>query len=295
MGKTVLVVGDVIVDEYIQVETRRQAAEAQIPVWDQVRSESRPGGAWNVAKNIQAMDPTLDVYLAGILNAQRWHSELEGKYCFSGDELVKRRYVNKKKIIFRHDDRLKVCDVEADLLLERLYEKIDIRNGGPGVFDAVVYSDYDKGTLTDRTISYCNDLAELVVVDSKRKDLNPFCRGRGDWLTILKVNEEEWGMHAADEVPPEALFDYVVVTKGKEGAALRQYDRNESGLRRIVTHEEMFPAKKVWAADVTGCGDTHTAAMTVSLLRDGQVRQAVRFANEKASEAVQVFGTAIVK
>lgn len=294
MDKTVLVVGDVIVDEYIYVETKRQASEAQIPVWDEVRRESRPGGAWNVAKNIQAMDPTLKVYLAGILGVQRWHSELEGRWCFGGDELVKRRYVHNGRIIFRHDDRLKVDEVDAGLLLDGLY-KIGIHDGGPGVFDAVVYSDYDKGTLTDGTISYCNDIAELVVVDSKRKDLNPFSRGRGDWMTILKVNEAEWGMHAGDPICPEALFDHVVVTKGKDGAALRQYDRRESNIRRNVIHEENFPSKRVWPVDVTGCGDTHTAAMTVSLLRENGIRESVRFANEKASLAVQQFGTSVVK
>lgn len=289
MDKTVLVVGDVIVDEYIYVETRRQAAEAAVPVWDEIRRESRPGGAWNVAKNIQSIDPEIKVYLAGILNAQRWHGELESKHCFSGDELLKRRYVHDGKIIFRHDDRLVVDHVEADLLRDRIYE-----NTRHTVFDAVVYSDYNKGTLTNEIISYCNDLAELVVVDSKRAFLDPFARGR-DCSTILKLNEYEWGCHASDAWPIESMFDHVVVTKGKDGATLRQFDGKESRVNRHVVHEEHFPTRRVWPVDVTGCGDTHTAAMTVALLRDSGVRNAVRFANEKASLAVQQFGTAVVK
>lgn len=288
MGKSVLVVGDAIIDEYIFVRTRRNAAEAPIPVWDEIRREDRPGGAWNVARNIKAMDPSLQVDLAACMTPYSWGME-DPKFCY-GTALTKTRYVDENnRIIFRHDDHLKVNPAEAEIMLEGLYEKL-----AHTVYDAVVYSDYDKGTLLDSTISFCNDLAELVIIDSKRKNLHPFARGRGDWRTILKLNYGEWGMHAADDWPVEAMFDHVVVTKGKEGAMLRQYDLSESSLNKNVVHTEEFPTKRVWAADVTGCGDTHTAAMAVSILRDGGIRNAVRFANEKASQAVQVFGTAVI-
>ena len=298
MAKSVLVVGDVISDDYIYVKTVRDASEAPIPVWDEVKRESRPGGAWNVARNIQTMGSELDVYLAGILSPSRW-SRREGEedratFCFGGDPLTKTRYVSgADRIIFRHDDRLKFDPVESELLLENINGKVGTRR-----FDAVVFSDYDKGTLTADMIHFCKSLSDLIVIDSKRRDLEVFSRHQVGKTSILKLNEFEYStqvtVHRDDQYPVEALFDYLVVTKGKEGATLRQFDRVESKINRFAIHSEEFPTKKVWALDVTGCGDTHTAAMTVSLLRDGDIRKAVRFGNEQAAKAVVQFGTVAV-
>lgn len=298
MGKTVLVVGDVISDDYIYVKTTRNAAEASIPIWDEVRSESRPGGAWNVARNIQKMAPDVNVYLAGILNPTRWYrsegQEDRGSFCVGGYELTKTRYVSgTDRIIFRHDDRLKVDPIDAEMLLENLNEKTaNIR------FDAVVFSDYDKGTLTPDLIHFCKNLSDLVVIDSKREQLEIFTSRRVGLATILKVNELEYSNQVTrlrdQQYPVEALFDYTVVTKGKEGAVLKQFDRLESSINRFQIHSEVFTTRKVWAVDVTGCGDTHTAAMTVSLLRDGDIRKAVKFGNDQASRAVIQFGTVAV-
>lgn len=287
MAKSVAVVGDVIWDEYVFVETRREAAEAPIPVWDEIRRENRLGGAGNVAKNVKSLDPELDVHLVGVHGS--WNNGLLISNLCTGTAMTKRRYVQNKKIIFRHDDQLRYDDVDAQLLLEKVQEYLPPDQ----TFDAVIFSDYNKGTLTPELVEIFSKRTGLIIIDSKRKDLSLFVNRQK--MTVLKVNEQEWGMHSADDVPPEALFNHVVVTKGKDGAALRQFDGPKSRPGVSVIHEEHFPTKRVWSVDVTGCGDTHTAAMAVSLLREGSVRQAVRFANEKASQAVQEFGTAVVK
>lgn len=287
--KRILVVGDVMEDHYVHVKTVRKAPEADIPVWDEVSREIRPGGAWNVAENIASLMPEAETYICGLMepnNIGRANQSLS--MWVSGEAMRKVRYVDNGKIIFRSDNFSKFYPGEPALLFKEL------RANDIGQFDAVVFSDYDKGTLTEEMVQFCRSKTGLVIVDSKRRDLSLFFKDSQSRKVILKVNHSEWAAQASNEIPIEAYFDYVVVTKGKDGATLRQFDSNESRLSRNVVHSEEFPTKRVWAVDVTGCGDTHTAAMTVSLVQDADVRKAVRFGNEKASQAVQVFGTTVV-
>jgi len=293
--KRILVVGDVMEDHYVRVETSRRAPEADIPVWDEVDRTWTPGGAWNVAENIASLMPEAMVYLAGIVDSTNVAGVKSHISAYSTRAVVegmkKTRYVSANKIIFRSDNfrRFHEDDVREfeDGLIRNLLLNENVR------FDAVVFSDYDKGTVTKQVVQNCRRLTNLVVVDSKRKDLSLFWKDLEPRRTILKVNEFEWGAQAGNEVPVEAYFDQTVVTKGKDGAVIRQFDRNESQYNRYVVHSEEFPTRRAWSVDVTGCGDTHTAALTVSMVKESDLRQAVRFANEKASQVVQIFGTAI--
>lgn len=292
----VLVVGDVISDDYIDVETNRTAAEARIPVYDELHRYSKHGGAWNVADNIKSMYPSLNVFLAGILGSRRRQGSPydvdSASLCVGSSEMTKTRYVLDGKIIFRHDDNLRMDPIDVEFLRENLSHLVHVKKPQ---FDAVVFSDYDKGTLTAEIIGICSQLSKLIVIDSKRLDLSPFVVR--DATTILKLNENEWSRQVSNGPQClEAWFDFVVVTKGADGAQLRQFDKKESGINRFMIHSEDFPAKVVKAVDVTGCGDTHTAAMVVSLLKDPyEIRNAVRYANEMASLAVQQFGTTVVR
>jgi rfaE bifunctional protein kinase chain/domain len=297
----VLVVGDIMLDVYSYVTTERQAPEAKIPVWDVLTTEFRLGGASNVAHNVKTlMGDDVEVYLAGIVGTATSvrdaipkirSRDINVDLCIGGATMIKHRYVDvvSGKYLFRCDNipSFPAQDVEFFMSMSRGY-LLDSE------FHAVIISDYNKGTVTE-------ELAErlrshpLVVVDSKRPDLRMF-----DGCTVLKVNGEEHAAASArshDEYRcPESFFRYCVVTHGARGATLRQYDAVKSGVGRYTVHSEHFPVDPVEGpTDVTGCGDTHTAALTVSLLRDGDVRSAVRYANRCAREAVRMFGTSAVR
>ncbi|MFA5750422.1 MAG: PfkB family carbohydrate kinase, partial [Candidatus Shapirobacteria bacterium] len=78
-------------------------------------------------------------------------------------------------------------------------------------------------------------------------------------------------------------------------ATLLQHDKFKSSNMKYVVHAEDFHSEKVDAIDVTGCGDTHTAAMAFSLLKNpNDIRAAVKFANACAANVVKKFGTSIV-
>lgn len=304
--KRVLVVGDVMFDKYNYVKTERQAPEAPIPVWDSQRIEYRPGGAANVAANVRSIADKVNpkdiaVYLLGIVDKSDSGREIHAlngygvslMFLAHGHSMIKERFVNNGKIIFRHDDS-KFFDPDD----VAYFEKLSLGYVFKQTFDAVVFSDYDKGTITQKVVDRFRKMSKISVVDSKRADLGIY-----EGCNVLKLNEFEYSKQVSlaanspSKTPIEMKFANVVVTKGSRGAELRQFSGarydSENNTIQYSTFTEEFPTAKVKQVDVTGCGDTHTAAMTVSLINDPDPRRAVKFANECASQVVQKFGTTI--
>jgi rfaE bifunctional protein kinase chain/domain len=288
--KRVLVYGDIFTDKYTFVETSRIAPEANTPVWDFVKDEIRLGGAANVANNIKALlNDEVDITLAGITSS----SLIDNIFSISkflgicSESIEKHRFIenSSKKILMRVDNQKYFSQTDSEVFNEYLISSLEDLEP----FDAVVVSDYDKGTVSSKTIDVLKNNS-LTIVDSKRKDLSMF---KG--FKILKLNELEFSSQVSSKkyTCVERLFDYCVVTKGKNGAELRQAE-NVSDSSSYVVHSESFFVDSVDSVDVTGCGDTHTAAMTVALLKNKNVRAAMRFANKCASKVVQKFGTSVV-
>lgn len=295
-----LVIGDVMVDRYTYVRTTRRASEAPIPIWDVVGVEQRLGGAANVARNLKAIGKEeIEVVLAGIVGRDRGFCDLADAvgvklgFCVGSTTMVKHRYVEHESLrhLFRIDSATRFPSDDSEYFGLFIGEV-----GALDRFDAIIISDYDKGTVTERVAEIVREnRPRLVVVDSKRRDLSLY-----DGFEVLKVNDLEYlvqssGLSGVPYPCVERLFDYVVVTKGAAGAELRQCEKAKTDGKRYVVHSEFFPVESVQkVVDVTGCGDTHTAAMAFSLLKNGDVRAAVRFANVCAREVVQKFGTSVV-
>jgi sugar/nucleoside kinase (ribokinase family) len=116
---------------------------------------------------------------------------------------------------------------------------------------------------------------------------------------VLKVNAHEHGIQASmekklyDNRCVESFFKYCVVTSGRLGAMLIECEKAKTDQYMHVIHKENFPTEEVPVKDVTGCGDTHTAALTFSYLKTRDVRRSVKFANACARDVVQKFGTSV--
>lgn len=300
--KRVLVIGDIIIDRYNYVTTSRKAPEAPIPVWDHCSTEYRAGGAANVAANIASIGgPDFHVSLAGIahrgdIGRVFKDSVVNCFRCYNGSSMLKDRYVNAidNKYLFRTDNMKHFSEADVGKFE---HEFLLTSQFSISQYDAVVFSDYGKDTLSDAVIESAMKSADIRIVDSKRLDLRAF-----NGCDIVKLNEFEYSRQVSNAPYHfvEDIFKNVVITKGKNGAALSSVvaaSSDQTGQvwarekRTILT--ESFPVKKVEEVDVTGCGDTHVAAMTVSLLRDRDVRRAIKFANDAASKVVQSFGTSL--
>jgi len=286
----ILVVGDIIFDRYTYVDTSRRSQESNVPVYDVMAAdEFRLGGAANVAANIKALsDESTEVHLSGMLMSESSNYVRDRgiflKMCAYGDQLTKHRFVDGTDIVFRVDNKVKFDREIVDSFEEAFIASMSDR------YDAIIVSDYDKGTVTSeiaRMICKLKSLGQFVVVDSKRNDLSIF-----DGADVLNVNEEEYSAQISNKLYTnvEMFFKYVIVTLGARGAKLLQHESVDE--RHYILHEEIFPTEKTRVVDVTGCGDTHAAAFAVGVLRDrNDIRNAVRFANACATLAVQRFGT----
>lgn len=290
----ILVIGDIMIDKYTYVQSNRTASEAPIPVWDVIRTELRLGGAANVANNIEAIGKEdVNVYLAGIVGSADGETNIlrsrniNNDMCIGGKTMLKHRYIDDvtSKHIMRCDNIL--CFSKDDVDFFKMFIRGYVWNNK---FDAVVISDYDKGTITEEIVNIVKPISWMIV-DSKRKDLRMFSGAK-----VLKLNNYEYSLQASNKeyINFEKLFENVVVTKGSSGAELRQCEISNSNDNRYIVHTENFSVEKVKANDVTGCGDTHTAAMAYSLLCNNDIRVAIKFANACASTVVKKFGTSTI-
>ena len=292
-----------MLDHYTFVRTDRRAEEADIPVWDEIRNEYRLGGAANVANNLKAIaGDEIDVHVAGIMGSSVGHHLLRKvgigtERTYGSATMTKRRYVDQDQTFVARFDNMKVFPQDEIDFFEMMLSYWDER------FDCVIISDYDKGSITAQLAQEMKK-CPLTIVDSKRADLSIF-----DGMSILKVNRREFAAQVSSPLYPDVtrFFKNCVITKGADGADLltselppREHEvygeqtKTPVNHGRYIVHREEFPLdRKVQARDVTGCGDTHTAALAFALLKTGDLRSAVKFANRCASQVVQKFGTSV--
>jgi bifunctional ADP-heptose synthase (sugar kinase/adenylyltransferase) len=294
MSKKILVVGDVMSDEYIYVSQGQKAPENKsIFTRKEVYRETRFGGAGNTALNIRNLCDGCDrVYLAGSTFGESFKYEEQRINVLPSRRVPfkKVRYIDKdtNTILFRFDEDETISQDEITLTEEQIIKAIKNHK-----FDVVVVSDYNKGCITRRIVQELGSIP-LRIVDSKRKDLRMF---KG--FDILKVNEDEYSaqvsMHKEYGYPFHYLFEAVVHTRGSKNTELSFLNKELSTKDKYITHNEAFEVEKIKCVDVTGCGDTHTAALCCSLLCDKDIRKAIKYANRMATMKAQQFGTGIPK
>jgi len=289
-----LVVGDVMLDRYWFGDVERISPEAPVPVVRIARTEERPGGAANVARNAAALgaaaallsvigddEPgaTLERLLAGEHVRTSFHREA------SLATTVKLRVIGRQQQLLR-------IDFETAPSHEILATKLADYERQLQEADLVILSDYGKGGLAHITtmIKRARAAGKAVLVDPKGED---YARYRG--ATILTPNRGEfrqvvgrWANESELSAKAEALrrrlgLDALLVTRAEEGMSLF----SEAGALTI-------PAQSREVFDVSGAGDTVIATLGVLLAAGASLPDAVRVANEAAGVVVGKFGTAVV-
>jgi len=289
-----LVVGDVMLDRYWFGDVERISPEAPVPVVRIARTEERPGGAANVARNAAALgaaaallsvigddEPgaTLERLLAGEHVRTSFHREA------SLATTVKLRVIGRQQQLLR-------IDFETAPSHEILATKLADYERQLQEADLVILSDYGKGGLAHITtmIERARAAGKAVLVDPKGED---YARYRG--ATILTPNRGEfrqvvgrWANESELSAKAEALrrrlgLDALLVTRAEEGMSLF----SEAGALTI-------PAQSREVFDVSGAGDTVIATLGVLLAAGASLPDAVRVANEAAGVVVGKFGTAVV-
>ena len=290
----ILVVGDVMIDRYIIGDTHRISPEAPVPVVMASKEDMRPGGAANVAANVSGLGSKCTLLtICGDDRSGADLGQLMDKYGVALNCVIdkgqsttqKTRLISGGQQIARIDHEGHVSD-GARAELARRFEA-----GLSGV-DAVIFSDYDKGALTDlqALLAIARHHGIPCFVDPKSSDS---ARYHGAFL--LKPNFKEFealfGNCREEDISKRAIaileemdIEYIVVTRGPKGIILV----SRSG--EVIHH----PTEALEVFDVTGAGDTVIAALAVGITDGLSIDTAIDQANVAASIAVSRPGTYVV-
>lgn len=299
--QTVLVVGDLMLDEFVYGDVSRISPEAPTPVIAVNRTETVIGGAGNVARNIAALGARC--IFVGVVGddegGQMVTATLNGEKKIEAHLVIDATRPTTRKVRFvseHHSTHLLRADWEMAQPVAPANERklIDLALNVLPKVGAVVLSDYAKGALTPglirAVIDAANKAGKPVIVDPKAKDYSIYAGA-----TLIKPNRKE----LADATRMAAITDGDVATAAAslmQAVAARAVlvTRSEAGMT-LVTDKAApvhVPAYPVRIRDVSGAGDTVVAVLALMLAMKADFEAAMRAANAAASVVVGKRGTA---
>ena len=299
-----VVVGDIILDEFLWGDVSRISPEAPVPVVH-VNQETRMlGGAANVIRNVAALGG--DPVLCGVIGKDKAGEEIVSELKHMGlrtDGLVTERdriTSIKTRVVAQHQqvvrfDREKIKKIESQSV-DRLTAFIEQRLDR---IDAIVVSDYGKGVISGELMKGLNRLIQstdrsvIVLVDPKIGNFEYYTG-----VDVITPNHYEAGVFCGFEIIDEKTLTRageqmlaqlncrsVLITQGKDGMTLFE---KGGGTTHIPTM-----AKRVF--DVTGAGDTVIGTMSLSLAAGLDLKSAAILSNFAAGIVVGEVGTSAVE
>jgi D-beta-D-heptose 7-phosphate kinase/D-beta-D-heptose 1-phosphate adenosyltransferase len=306
--KRFLVIGDLMLDEFVWGKVGRISPEAPVPVVEVTKEESFPGGAANVARNLRQF--VENVAVIGMIGQDQGGERLRGLLAREKIDMSDAiedqsfRTIVKTRIIAQHQQ---VVRVDRERITSTSPEKVGeivrlVRDRLPEV-DAVIFEDYGKGFLTNELVAgvcqAANAAGKIVAADP-----NP--RRSIDWpgITVATPNRSEAflaaGMALCDSAASpsedvdlaragEALLKkwnskLLLITLGEQGMMLFQKDDKP--------HHVPTKARQVF--DVSGAGDTAIAMFTLALCCGATPVEAAEIANHASAVVIGKLGTATV-
>jgi D-beta-D-heptose 7-phosphate kinase/D-beta-D-heptose 1-phosphate adenosyltransferase len=298
-AQRVVVIGDIMLDEYWMGTVERISPEAPVPVVAVHKQEAKLGGATNVAQNIRSLGG--QVITVGVIGDDRAGELVRSHMADQGMSnagllLDRARPTTLKTRIVAHNQQV----VRADSETTEPIAPAQVEELTRGCLDALrdasglVISDYGKGViqpeLLSRVVPEARRLGKFIVVDPKDTHFNSY-----KLVTTLTPNHHEAGFVAGRRIRDDESLrsvgfelldrlnaDSLLITLGEKGMALFTPNRS---LTRIPT-----VAKQVY--DVTGAGDTVIATVAMTLAAGGTMLQAAYAANVAAGEVIKEIGTA---
>ena len=307
-SKRILVIGDLMLDEFVWGKVGRISPEAPVPVVEVTGESFFPGGAANVARNLRELVDRVSVI--GLTGKDRSGQQLrellaERKIDIS-DSLEDEKFptIVKTRIIARHQqvvrvDREKVASPSA----KQVAKVVAAVGKRLGEIDAIIFEDYGKGFLTRELVS---QIARQARAAKKIVTADPNPHNLIDWsgMTAVKPNRAEAFLaagiasrdfdvspkkdvdlvHAGKELLQKWGVQYLLVTLGEHGMMFF-----EKGKR-----PHHIPTKARDVFDVSGAGDTAIAMFTLALVCNATPLEAAQIANYASAVVVGKLGTATV-
>ncbi|HEY3383416.1 MAG TPA: D-glycero-beta-D-manno-heptose-7-phosphate kinase [Vicinamibacterales bacterium] len=298
-SSSVLIVGDVMLDQFVVGRVNRISPEAPVPVVEYEHDEYRVGGASNVANNVRALGGAVE--LVGLTGADGAGHRLRHLLIDCGvgtSGLVtdsSRRTTTKLRIVTTRNLQVARIDYESDHETSgetelALTAQIDRLAGSANV---ILVSDYLKGAvsraLMTRVIAAGRKHGIPVLVDPKIPHLNYY---QGATLITPNHHEAEIATHRRIRTPEDAV-EAATLFRERAGCEHVLITRGEHGMCLLDVHQALhFPAAAREVADVTGAGDTVIATTALSLAAGSSLADACNLANHAAGVVVAKFGPA---
>jgi D-beta-D-heptose 7-phosphate kinase/D-beta-D-heptose 1-phosphate adenosyltransferase len=303
----VLVLGDVMLDQFIWGNVVRISPEAPVPVVEFERESFMPGGAANVARNLTALGMSTEIFgVIGNDDSGRWLKKLLGGQKISCGGLVTNpaRHTSVKTRIVAHKQQLVRIDRETrdgldgkstGRLLAQLKSKLPRA-------DAVIVGDYGKGVVTQPLLneikSLCHARGVWLSFDPKPvhhlnlSGLSLITPNRKEAFELANLHDETRNdnpladknlMLAAERLLNELRPAFLLITLGELGMLLCRHGQKPFHIPTVA--QEVF--------DVSGAGDTVIATFTLAIAAGASPTEAAILSNHAAGIVVGKIGTAI--
>jgi len=286
----ILVVGDIILDRYVEGSVERISQEAPVQVFEAAQERELLGGGANVAANVAALGAS--VYLVGVVGRDDFARSIRcmlKKWGINASGLIvdqsrpttrKTRFLSVGQQMLRvdHEMRHGVSMEIGRKMLDKIEKAVKKCSG-------VIISDYGKGALPGwllkKIFAICKKAGRQVMVDPKGADYSRYIGA-----TMITPNKKETSASAGIDIKDEkdykkaalrifksARIEKLVITRGSEGMSV--YSKPDAGVR--------LPAEALEVFDVSGAGDTVIATLSTMLFSGFSLDDAARIANVAAA------------
>ncbi len=296
----ILIVGDVMLDQYWSGKAGRISPEAPVPVVKVADEEMRAGGAANVALNVAALGA--QACLLGVLGKgsngdldEHGHlldklmqtAQVKTDWALSASGTIcKLRVLSHHQQLIRMDFENPVPEAPAQALVELVDKHI-------ADYDVLVISDYAKGALqyVEQIIEVANRHQTPVLVDPKGQDFSRYKNA-----SLIKPNQSEFEAIVGTAQTDEQVIEKAQGLMGALNLDALLVTRSEHGMALVTNKDKpyLLQSKAQEVYDVTGAGDTVMAALATGYASGLSWQGSVHLANQAASVVVRKVGTSTV-
>ena len=302
----ILVVGDIILDEYIVGNASRLSPEAPVPIVEIQQRNYAMGGAANVAANIKSFGGT--VFLGGVVGSDLPGQIIQRELLANGIGtdgilIVSNRPTTIKTRIVAGQQQIVRLDLENRKTLEQIEEEklFNWIERVIQVSDVCVISDYAKGVISpsiaSKFIKYANDAKKNIIVDPKGINYTKYVGATvltpnfAEAMQVANLNREN-SLDLDIETIGKCLLNilpnsHILITRGGDGMSL--FQRNQNDIKHYHIESDL---RQVY--DVSGAGDTVVSMLALALAVGINLEEASQLANYAAGIVVGKSGTATI-
>ncbi len=292
--KSILVIGDVMLDKFMWGKADRISPEAPVPIISIDKISHSPGGAANVALNLSKL--SANVYLLAVVGDDNESNLLEDDLEKQGVKIkfIKdaKKSTTTKTRIMAHGQQVVRTDYENtnDITSEQIKHINDMIVACSSEIDAIIIEDYNKGLLVKDCINTILDIAAKndipVYVDPKKENffvynkIRLFKPNMFEFESIIDFNKQNKGFEElGEQLRKKINAEILMITRGEEGVTLF----TDNNIQTIGTK-----ARKVH--DVSGAGDTAISAFVLADLSGASIEESAMISNYAAGRVCEEVG-----